>query len=913
MKEPESIEKFREYPKSMDFVALKKEGIEKVQELCGDIWTDYNEHDPGVTILENICYALTELGYKTNFDIEDLFYSDRSAQTIEAKTKHTLFKIDDIYPCAPITLQDYRKLIIDHIPSVKNAWLVPLKSSRLGLAVLGLYKVQLQLEDHADPQGTYDAIKSLLSQNRNLCEDFDEIKILKAQKVQVGAIISVGSNVIGESVLSDIYHRLAEELSPHHSFLNLDEMLAMGHSLEEVYDGPVAKNGFISNKSLDNSSIEKVNRIYRSKLIKIISNVPGVVSINNFTVYIDGEAYNEEFIELPDDTYPSLDIEGNIDREQIQLVSDGIVYSLNNEVLRYSLEILSAKSQKKHKRILSTPNKKVETQRAKEDIQFYYSLQNTFPRIYGITEYGIQGKETSENKAYAKQLKGYLVLIEQLLANYLAQLVNVDKLFSLDDFDASYFGQNLHHVPMIEEILGQWDAFENAHSDLIEKYDNYLVRRSRFLDHLMGRLGEEFLTESANAIQRESNAYNRDGFLEKSIRSKIALLRDYVNISRNRGKGVDYGNVDESTKILSTAVTEKVNYLFNLQADPQNALSSLQGEKDLKTSKAKSTAKVDDKSFSFSSSNPDLLAEVMACGVDRNQYSIDPVGSTGKQYQINYRSPVTNNEFPVYQGKSVEDCEEALEAFIQKISDYNVKSEGFHLIEHILLRPTGESVKFTIYSDQGVLASSGIIEGDPEMAKEDFVKDILQHGQDKKNYKVEKQGKNYVVKLHGAKSKLLFENNSFIKKSSADDHVKYCIQFVKASAKKENALENAMSMEQVSKQGMEFESDPFSFQCSAVAPRYSGSFQNDKSKKLFEMLVKANFPAHLKMNFIWLSLDEMSEFERVYQAWITQKSSTGSSANLDDLSYVLMKALRNKLDGAEMIDKEMSSMIGAII
>ena len=47
-----------------DFAALRTEGIRLLQELCGRSWTDYNLHDPGVTILEQLCYALTDLMYR---------------------------------------------------------------------------------------------------------------------------------------------------------------------------------------------------------------------------------------------------------------------------------------------------------------------------------------------------------------------------------------------------------------------------------------------------------------------------------------------------------------------------------------------------------------------------------------------------------------------------------------------------------------------------------------------------------------------------------------------------------------------------------------------------------------------------------------------------------------------------------
>ena len=74
--EPKFIPVNEELPKGMNFPLLKRMAIDFAQDLSGDIWTDFNEHDPGVTILENICYALTELSYKTQFDFEKLLFAE---------------------------------------------------------------------------------------------------------------------------------------------------------------------------------------------------------------------------------------------------------------------------------------------------------------------------------------------------------------------------------------------------------------------------------------------------------------------------------------------------------------------------------------------------------------------------------------------------------------------------------------------------------------------------------------------------------------------------------------------------------------------------------------------------------------------------------------------------------------------
>jgi hypothetical protein len=61
--------------------------------------------------------------------------------------------------------------------------------------------------------------------------------------------------------------------------------------------------------------------------------------------------------------------------------------------------------------------------------QSYYSFQNHFPELYGLSESGLSGAEDNKRKALAFQLKAYL-LFDQIMANYFAQLSRVKDLLS---------------------------------------------------------------------------------------------------------------------------------------------------------------------------------------------------------------------------------------------------------------------------------------------------------------------------------------------------------------------------------------------------------------------------------------------------------------------------------------------------
>ena len=63
---------------ALNYAGLRAEALELLGRLCGDQWSDFNTHDPGITILEQLCYALTELAWRSQWSIEDLLASTGS-------------------------------------------------------------------------------------------------------------------------------------------------------------------------------------------------------------------------------------------------------------------------------------------------------------------------------------------------------------------------------------------------------------------------------------------------------------------------------------------------------------------------------------------------------------------------------------------------------------------------------------------------------------------------------------------------------------------------------------------------------------------------------------------------------------------------------------------------------------------
>jgi len=106
------------FPDYLDFNKLRSAAIQYLGNLSGKIWTDHNVHDPGITILESLIYALLDLGYRTNLPTTDLFTRDPS----DPSKDNNFFTPAEILGNNPLTITDYRKLLVD-ITGVKNAWL----------------------------------------------------------------------------------------------------------------------------------------------------------------------------------------------------------------------------------------------------------------------------------------------------------------------------------------------------------------------------------------------------------------------------------------------------------------------------------------------------------------------------------------------------------------------------------------------------------------------------------------------------------------------------------------------------------------------------------------------------------------------------------------------------------------------
>lgn len=634
------------FPDYLNFQGLRAIGLDHLQQLASDLWTDYNLHDPGVTILEVLCYAITDLGYRNNLDIQDLLAlnpKDPNGQ------ENNFFTPNEILTCNPVTILDWRQRLID-IPGVRNAWIEPVTEvgdhisaaevetllTRTGEAAhphlvrpalyanctteelqfgypdlpehryhrlnpRGLYDVCLDLEPepHKDACGVVhrsrgkilEAVRSVLCHYRNLGEDFRDVIVLGEEEIAVCADIELTAAADPEDVLVAIYVAVQAFLAPRVTFYTLQEMLACGKTTAEIFAGRpaadlddsataapysdcpadesarypgYASHGFIDVDELQ--ALELPTEIHTSDMYQVIMDVPGVAAIKklNLINYINGLRQSEGHpwcLKLTEKHRPVL----GVDQSTITFFKGDLPFKANSTEVKQRYQEQQAayiKAQKEPSELdLPVPRGTY------FELADHYSIHHDFPLTYGIGEDGLPSTVSAQRKAQAKQLKGYLIFFDQLLANYLAQLSHVRDLFAWDresdrastatqpDRRRTYFTQGLTNVPCAEDILKNFQRCAGsdlpgappidytAYLDFItESPETYYARRHQFLDHLLGRFAETF-TDYVLLNYRLSDGRRRPE--SDIIDDKAQFLQDYPVLGRDRFRAFNYCRCDD--------------------------------------------------------------------------------------------------------------------------------------------------------------------------------------------------------------------------------------------------------------------------------------------------------------------------------------------------------------------------------
>jgi hypothetical protein len=970
-----------------DYELLRKTGRDYIENLGSDLWTDYNEHDPGITILEALCYAITELGYRTNIDIKDLLTESDG----KIAATQPFFTAKNILTCSALTINDYRKLLADII-GVHNAWLYANDSDENGkgvqgpineialyadckkdkltadatphpLFISGLYRILLDLDNDeqfgdlnkgdieiynpfssgplpkfkagdisftiefpyindvniefvkaasdkihianvnvfqqnaiwkctvttdnglppltfvitinkkpagkiielADLQDLFSKsfvgqlfyqfgkkiekvnsilllVKKTLQANRNLCEDFIKIETVKDEEVAICCDIDVSPNTDMEAVQASVFYLIENYLNPSINFYLLKELMAKGKPVDEIFEGPKLQHGFIDTQELESTQLRAV--IHSSDIINLLMDIPGVLSVRNFllTKYdSNGVAVKNQIglqwcMHISPKHKPVL----SINRSKIIFYKSNFPFLASYAEIRDSLKLMRA-SRERPKLKGQQDDLPIPLGTYKQ-LDEYWSVQNDLPQTYGVGQAGLPLTATLLRKAQAKQLKGYLLFYDQLLADFFAQLSNAKKLFGLDDLQQTYFSQYLKTIPDILPVYLQnppgiallKKVFQNQDSTLasankdwkkLKESDTVFEdRRNRFLDHLLARFAESFndyvlMMYSINYSNRTSKSVSA----EKLISNKIDFLKEYPAISYARGTAFNYYPLTDTNNIDVSKLWDTDN----------------------------------------------------VSGLEKRVAKLSGI----KNYFRRFLSCIKNIE-------------------IKTVKEKVIQADATELVKTYY--------EFRLQNKQGdILQQKGKFESKAELEK--VIAALTELTNDKANYLYDST--THRIEVIGAGGNVLAVSSSiYPAKADAEKVIKqFAAESSQDCADPEGMLllehlllrpreKDYQLMQVCLDKDCEFcgEEDPYSFRASVFLPYWTEQFNNMNFRTYFENIIRAEAPAHIMLKVCWISNEQMRQLEIDYKEWINALANF-TQHPLDNVTGNKFKEANDKL------------------
>jgi len=596
-------------PLALDFQQLKAAAIAQLQQLVGTVWTNFNDSDPGVTILEQLCYALTELGYCAQMPIEDVL--TRSDGSIDYDGQ--FFAAQDILTTAPVTVDDYRKLIYDRVAQVRAVYVQPqswpVSASSTQRATNARYEVHVAFhrEDltQAESHDLLNTIDYLLHQHRNLGEFFYFPTLLSPQHIRLKGKVYLSATAQLSQVVEKLTQALRQYAAPQPQHSGYSELQTAGLNSEQIMNGPRLQNGWISAPS---ALADKCSSVSCGQIANLLSLIDGVSAIESLS-FVGNQTGNT--ISIAADALPQIEFLDDLkfmQNKQVLPATPVQVATVASARAGFVAQLQAAHmAAGVEARVDVYPPRPVGKYR---DIEAYYSIQNTFPDMYAIGANSLESDAPDYRVASARQLKAYLLVYDQLLANEFSQLAHVGDLFSFAPpptklppptkpkppvlegtfydhyFSTTYFCQDLYAVPDIKPLLlgnqsfhyqfdlslppkqvadlawqryQQFPFNEYMHGlrQCMEDRDTANQRRDQLLTHVMARHGDE-----AQVYEVMMSAFQSYGTaLETRIIIKSIWMQNFQWLSYNRMKACNWRSATQLLMPGDTRLTPEQNWL----------------------------------------------------------------------------------------------------------------------------------------------------------------------------------------------------------------------------------------------------------------------------------------------------------------------------------------------------------------
>ena len=435
----------------VEFATLRAVAIDVAQKASGDLWTDYNLHDPGVTFLEQTCFALTELAYRAGLPMRDLLTGreGRLGGRVSAFAGP-----EAVLSCAPVTAGD---MIADlaALPGIARVSLV--MRSRPGLAT-----AEIVPEEGADPDLAAEAVRARFAEIRPLCTDLAEVCIAAPLKAALAGTVTLSPLADPALVAARIHRAAAHAARAAATAAAIGETEALRATVRLLPD--VLDVGPLALTAADGGPLGRVD---------------------------SGTGAQFVALQLPTDA----------DGPGLTLVQAGRPVRVEPGDVRHALAGLADPDGPSEDRVPVRDATALRPGRRRVFDQI--SVNATLPAFYPAA--GAQGAAAD---GPARQLAGYRALIDTLLGALLAQIEHLPDLLSADP------AQTASHWTRVPEIADTYGLLRggDARALLAEagRADPGHARRRAVLDLLIALHGADYADGPQTGISRYVTTPERD-------------------------------------------------------------------------------------------------------------------------------------------------------------------------------------------------------------------------------------------------------------------------------------------------------------------------------------------------------------------------------------------------------------------
>lgn len=229
-------------PEYSGFSDLRAAAIGYAQQASGQIWTDFNLHDPGVTLLEQSCFALSEIAYQLQHPDRDLLTDPRGHFNFRDLA---MFAPRKVLGTGPVTQADLSawlsacagvsRVIVTPAPAPAGAGLLDLTvvpASDVGASDVGTGDVGTG--DVGAGDDLRKAIASAFDAVRPLGCDRRSITIARTRAIRLSGQVEMMPEAMPEHVAAQIYHAISLILQ------GAQAQPAQGATRKDVYENPDA-------------------------------------------------------------------------------------------------------------------------------------------------------------------------------------------------------------------------------------------------------------------------------------------------------------------------------------------------------------------------------------------------------------------------------------------------------------------------------------------------------------------------------------------------------------------------------------------------------------------------------------------------------------------------------------------------